>query len=132
MQGSVSGSPLSPVPQSLSDRPASPSAQAPLQDPVNQPATKRTKFSYVLVPQLSQGTKENYKATEEVGLKMEMEIKLDEVIGEYREGNTDYYFARYEDGIAHKVSAIEPTKGRVLTRRSSRLVPRTNFCHEAS
>ncbi|KAJ2932680.1 hypothetical protein H1R20_g4415, partial [Candolleomyces eurysporus] len=31
-----------------------------------------------------------------------MEIDVDEVIGEYKEGHNLYYFARYREGIAHK------------------------------
>ncbi|TFK30824.1 hypothetical protein FA15DRAFT_608326 [Coprinopsis marcescibilis] len=65
---------------------------------------------YILPPTLSSSTKALYKSAEEAGLKLEMEIALDEVVGDYTEDGVHYYFARYQGGISHKFRADVFTK----------------------
>jgi len=61
---------------------------------------------YVAIPSLSHSEKNKYKSlpestlTNDVGFEAE---DLDQVIGEYREKDTLYYFVRFRDGMAHKV-----------------------------
>jgi hypothetical protein len=58
---------------------------------------------FVEVPYLSDAQKSDYRPSSETLLNPEMDIDVDEVIGEYKEGHSLYYFARYREGIAHKV-----------------------------
>jgi hypothetical protein len=59
----------------------------------------RAQMVFVLLPRISPERKLLYKPLNGAGL----QARLDEVIGEYREGNALYYFARYAGGIARKV-----------------------------
>ncbi|KAG6830296.1 hypothetical protein H0H92_001374 [Tricholoma furcatifolium] len=74
-------------------RPPSPTGpnEAPLQQPF-----------FILLPDLLDEEKKVYKAAAETSLKQNVEFLLDEVIGEYREGNVLYYYARSQGGLAHK------------------------------
>ena len=58
---------------------------------------------FVLLPRLSAAQKKQYKPPNETSLRAESETHVNEVIGEYREGNVLYYYARYDGGIAHRV-----------------------------
>ena len=58
---------------------------------------------FVLPPELSASQKKLYKPPNETSLRAENDIDVNEVIGEYREGNVNYYYARYDGGIAHRV-----------------------------
>lgn len=67
-------------------------------------ATSSRQGFFIVPPTLPPSQKEQYKPVTETSLKTEFYPIVDEVIGEYREGNNLYYFARYHGGIAHKVS----------------------------
>lgn len=54
-------------------------------------------------PTLPATQKKQYKPPNETSLRVESETHINEVIGEYREGNVLYYYARYDGGIAHRV-----------------------------
>ena len=58
---------------------------------------------FVLPPRLPAAQKKQYKPPNETSLRAESETYVNEVIGEYREGNVLYYYARYDGGIAHRV-----------------------------
>lgn len=58
---------------------------------------------FITLPQLSAQEKLLYKPWNKSSFGSDFETRVDEVIGEYREGNTHYYFARYDGGIAYKV-----------------------------
>jgi len=60
---------------------------------------------FVSVPRISSEKKLLYKPINMSSLATE--LLVDEVIGEYREGDTLYYFARYDGGIARKVRVLE-------------------------
>jgi hypothetical protein len=64
---------------------------------------QRTQNFFIAPPKLPSAQKKLYKSLPETSLKSEVEIDVDEVIGEYSENGRLYYFARYEGGIAHKV-----------------------------
>lgn len=72
--------------------------------PSVRPSNRRPFF--IEPPLLSMEQKKQYKTLPETTLKSEVELAVDEVIGEYREGHNLYYFARYDGGIAHKVCAV--------------------------
>jgi hypothetical protein len=63
----------------------------------------RSRDLFVLPPRLLAAQKRQYKPPNETSLRAESEAHVNEVIGEYREGNVLYYFARYDGGIAHRV-----------------------------
>jgi len=63
---------------------------------------------FIAPPSLPSAEKNEYKGIPESTLTSEVEAEVDEVIGQYREGNDLYYFARYKGGIAHKVGAPTP------------------------
>ena len=65
----------------------------------------RPQKPFILPPRLPAAQKKQYKPPNETSLGplTESETHVDEVIGEYREGNELYYFARYDGGIAHRV-----------------------------
>ncbi|EDR15764.1 SNF2 family DNA-dependent ATPase [Laccaria bicolor S238N-H82] len=65
-------------------------------------ATSSRQGFFIVPPTLPPSQKEQYKPVIETSLKTEYYPIVDEVIGEYREGNNLYYFARYHGGIAHK------------------------------
>lgn len=61
---------------------------------------------FITPPVLPAAQKEQYKAALETKLTSNVEFdarELDKIIGEYREGPNLYYFARFKDGVAHKV-----------------------------
>ncbi|KAF8640689.1 hypothetical protein AX17_000345 [Amanita inopinata Kibby_2008] len=64
----------------------------------------RSKFD-ILPPILLPEQKRLYKSPSQAALKLNVEIELNEVIGEYNDGNNLYYFARYDDGLAYKFHA---------------------------
>ncbi|TFK36879.1 hypothetical protein BDQ12DRAFT_686022 [Crucibulum laeve] len=57
---------------------------------------------YVALPILPASQKKQYKPVTESSLAAEFQPRVNEVIGEYKEGNRLYYFACYDGGIAHK------------------------------
>jgi hypothetical protein len=57
------------------------------------------------LPLLTPEQKNTYKMALDTSLKPPNQLKVDEVIGEYRVGGILYYFARYDGGIAHKVGS---------------------------
>lgn len=66
----------------------------------------RSRDLFVLLPRLPAAQKKLYKPPNETSLGAEIEIgvtTVNEVIGEYREGDVLYYYARYDGGIAHRV-----------------------------
>ena len=63
----------------------------------------RSRGPFVLPPRLPDAQKKLYKPPNETSLRAESETHVNEVIGEYREGNMLYYYARYDGGIAHRV-----------------------------
>ncbi|GLB35984.1 putative class II histone deacetylase complex subunits 2 and 3 [Lyophyllum shimeji] len=73
---------------------------SPLTETVNAALPRRAFF--ISPPTIPLAQKKLYQAAKDTFLKDNVEIKVDEVIGEYREGNILYYFARYQGGIAHK------------------------------
>jgi chromodomain-helicase-DNA-binding protein 4 len=58
---------------------------------------------FILLSRLPTAQKKQYKPPNETFLRAESETHVNEVIGEYREGDLLYYFARYDGGIAHRV-----------------------------
>lgn len=66
----------------------------------------RLRIPFVLLSRLSATQKKQYKSTNETSLRIEGETHVNEVIGEYREGNLLYYYARYDGGIAHRVRVL--------------------------
>lgn len=62
---------------------------------------------FVLLPRFSSERKRLYKPLTKGYLRADLGPRVDEVIGEYREGKTLYYFARYDGGIARKVSVLQ-------------------------
>jgi chromodomain-helicase-DNA-binding protein 4 len=58
---------------------------------------------FVALPRLSAQDKLLYKPMNKSSFGSDFETRVDEVIGEYREGIVHYYFARYDGGIAYKV-----------------------------
>lgn len=77
-----------------------PSTSQPIPVKMTRP-TRQTFF--VSAPIIPAAQKKLYKAPAETSLKSEVEEAIDEVIGQYQEGNILYYFARLQGGIAHKV-----------------------------
>lgn len=63
----------------------------------------RSRGPFVQPPTLPSAQKKQYKSPNETSLRAESETHVNEVIGEYREGNVLYYYARYDGGIAHRV-----------------------------
>jgi hypothetical protein len=61
----------------------------------------RTHQFYVAPPRLPLAQKQQYKPANEGSFGLD--TRVDEIIGEYTEGNKVYYFARQDGGIAHKV-----------------------------
>ena len=61
------------------------------------------KRAFVEAPHLATAQKQQYKSVDET---FPRETRVDEVIGEYRDGTTLYYFARYAGGIAYKVGRV--------------------------
>lgn len=66
-------------------------------------SSPQTRNFYIDPPSLPSDTKKQYKSLPESSLTSEVEIPVDEVVGEYKEGNNLYYFARCGSGSAHKV-----------------------------
>jgi len=60
---------------------------------------------FVSVPRISSERKLLYKPLNKSFLGIE--TRVDEVIGEYHEDDTLYYFARYDGGIARKVRVLK-------------------------
>ena len=58
---------------------------------------------FIALPRLSIEKKRLYRPFNQTSLGKELETPVDEVIGEYCDRKTLYYFARYDGGIAHKV-----------------------------
>ena len=59
---------------------------------------------FIEIPSLLSVDKELYKGGELIDEYVDFEAKdLDKVIGEYQKGTQSYYYARFRDGIAHKV-----------------------------
>jgi hypothetical protein len=66
----------------------------------------RARKPFVLLPRFSSQRKRLYKPLNEISFGANLQARVDEVIGEYREGDTLYYFARYDGGIARKVRVL--------------------------
>ncbi|KAF9015550.1 SNF2 family N-terminal domain-containing protein [Cyathus striatus] len=60
---------------------------------------------FISPPFLSAAQKKQYKPLPESSLAPEVDIPIDEVIGEHKENRQLYYFARFDGGIAHKFPA---------------------------
>ncbi|PFH54826.1 hypothetical protein AMATHDRAFT_134744 [Amanita thiersii Skay4041] len=60
---------------------------------------------YILPPVLTPEEKSLYKSPSQVSLKPDMEIEMNQVIGEYEDGGNLFYFARNSEGLAHKFPA---------------------------
>jgi chromodomain-helicase-DNA-binding protein 4 len=83
----------------LSERPQTPSSPAP-------PPTRQVETFYIEPPILGSEEKSKYKTLppEHVTSGFVFDAPdVDQVIGEYLDGADLYYFARFQDGIAHKV-----------------------------
>jgi hypothetical protein len=61
---------------------------------------------FVWLPRIPPERKLLYKPLNKI-FGADLQARVDEVIGEYCEGNTLYYFARYAGGIARKVRVPE-------------------------
>ena len=59
---------------------------------------------YIIPPILSAEQKELYKTSDRSSLSTENEAKLIEIIGDWKDNGQRFYFARYGDGLAYKVS----------------------------
>lgn len=66
------------------------------------PKPSRNRF-FVAPPRLPSAQKRQYKHINETVLNIDSRTRVDEVIGEYLVGDTLYYYARYDGGIAYKV-----------------------------
>jgi chromodomain-helicase-DNA-binding protein 4 len=75
-------------------------SQSTFVEPINM---SRSRGPFVLPPRLPAAQKIKYKPTNETSLRAEGVTRVNEVIGEYLESNVLYYYARYDDGIAHRV-----------------------------
>jgi hypothetical protein len=67
----------------------------------------RARKLVVSLPRISSERKLLYKPLNKSSLGADFEARVDEVIGEYREGSILYYFARYDGGIARKVRVLK-------------------------
>ncbi|KAJ3512355.1 hypothetical protein NLJ89_g3566 [Agrocybe chaxingu] len=74
--------------------------------PATPPKRPSRRIPYIELPRLSAAKKILYKPVEETSMKGDYEPRVDEVVGEYRDGKYLYYFARYDGGIAHKFPAM--------------------------
>ena len=63
----------------------------------------RSRDFFFLLPRLSAAQKKQYKPPNETSLTETSLPQVNELIGEYREGDVHYYYARYDGGIAHRV-----------------------------
>lgn len=72
-------------------------------------ANGRAQKPFVSLPRFSSERKRLYKPLNLGHPRADLDALVDEVIGEYREGSTLYYFARYDGGIARKVSVLQST-----------------------
>jgi hypothetical protein len=72
--------------------------------PTSSPESPSNPRSFVIEPPVLTSIQKNaYKMALDTSLKPGNELKVDEVIGEYRVDGILYYFARYRGGIAYKV-----------------------------
>jgi hypothetical protein len=69
------------------------------------PSRNRQVFDFVQPPVMASAQKVTYKARLHSTLADTVEITVDEIIGEYKENNQLWYYARYKSGIAHKVNS---------------------------
>lgn len=68
---------------------------------------------YISIPSLPHSEKEKYNGLSESTLTNDVGFDfgdVDQVIGEYMEKDTLYYFARFQDGITHKVRVLCPVR----------------------
>lgn len=68
--------------------------------------TKTRNIFYIELPSFSEAEKEKYKCIPEefVASGAPFEARdVDQIIGEYRDAGVLYYYARFQDGIAHRV-----------------------------
>jgi len=89
--------PGTPLSSALSEVPSTPAFP---------PTARQTETFFIELPVLGAAEKSQYKTlpTQFVASGVEFDAPdVDQVIGEYREGTDLYYFARFQDGIAHKV-----------------------------
>jgi chromodomain-helicase-DNA-binding protein 4 len=83
----------------LSELPHTPS-------PPPDPKARQTEIFYIEPPVLNSDEKSKYKTLPPQFVTSGFIFDapdVDQVIGEYRDGSDLYYFARFQDGIAHKV-----------------------------
>jgi hypothetical protein len=79
------------------------------------PKARQTETFYIEPPVLSSDEKSHYRTLPEQFVASGVEFSapdVDKVIGEYREGTHLYYFARFQDGIAHKVCDLHILRAR--------------------
>ncbi|KAJ7071198.1 hypothetical protein C8F01DRAFT_1244834 [Mycena amicta] len=67
---------------------------------------RRQVLDFVEAPILSPKTKGTYQEARFASVLKEA-VPADEIIGEYTEGSTKWYYARYQAGIAHRYTAAE-------------------------
>lgn len=58
---------------------------------------------FIAPPVISEAQKRLYKMARDTSLFSKNATNVDEIIGEHRQNDRLYYFARYKGGIAHKV-----------------------------
>lgn len=96
-----------PLQQLFSPAKPTASARAERSDPVNEspPVQARQNF-WIDPPVLDAEAKSKYKTIPEEFIASGVEFdspNVDQIIGEYSDESGLYYFARFQDGIAHKV-----------------------------
>lgn len=70
---------------------------------INTSCLPKTQAFFISIPGIPAAQKKLYKTADETCLKSDAKYQLDEIIGEYRDDDMLYYFARYKGGIARKV-----------------------------
>jgi chromodomain-helicase-DNA-binding protein 4 len=91
--------PRTPVSSALSEIPPTPRSESSVA-----PKARQTITFYIEPPVLSLVEKSQYRTLPVQFVLSGVESPdVDSIIGEYREGTDLYYFARFQDGIAHKV-----------------------------
>jgi len=67
------------------------------------PSPKPSRSFFVAAPRLPSAQKRQYKPLKESAFFRDMKPQVDKVVGEATVGQTRYYFASYDGGIAYKV-----------------------------
>jgi hypothetical protein len=82
---------------------------------------RQTETFFIEPPVLDSAEKSQYKMLPHQFVTSGVEFSapdVDQVIGEYREGTDLYYFARFQDGIAHKVYDLHISRVPLILTRS--------------